>query len=94
MNEHTSNSVITVTVAGGNIEQEIDQEIDQAPSKQATKANTTCCGIQQFSSFPTCWKHSGNNFEHVEEEQVINVSYTNIEAFILNCQSGRLGSHS
>ena len=77
MNEHTSNSV---TVAGRkeNVEQEIDQEIDQATSKQATKANTTCCGIQQFSSFPTCWKHFRNNFEHVEEEQVINVSYTKI----------------
>ena len=72
MNEHTSNSVITVTVAGprANSEQTIDQEIDQATSKQATKANTTCCGIKQFSSFPTCWKHSRNNFEHVEEEQV------------------------
>ena len=45
-----------------NVEQEIDQEIDQATSKQATKA--------KFSSFPTCWKHSRNNFEHVEEEQV------------------------
>ena len=68
MNEHASNSVITITVADP--KENIEEEIDQATSKQATKANTTCCGIQQFSSFPTCWKHSRNNFEHVEEEQV------------------------
>ena len=65
MNEHANNSVITVTVGDTKENSE-----DQPTSKQATKANTTCCGIQQFISFPTCWKHSRNNFEHVKEEQV------------------------
>ena len=70
MNEHASNSVITVTVVDPKENSEDQATSKQFTSKQATKANTTCCGIQQFSSFPTCWKHSRNNFEHVEEEQV------------------------
>ena len=43
MNEHASNSVIMVTVA--DIKDNNEEEIDQATSKQATNANTTCCGI-------------------------------------------------